>query len=299
MTYRLKDSGELVNAALESGDNRFQDTLDLAHQNGVKTLLVLHNYNGGMKSELASKVIDDKAIQQKVIDRIVEEIQKSGHSGVNIDFENVYSYQRSGYASFVEKVSAEMKKHGWITVVSATPKTNDLPDLNFLDYERIGQAADFVLVMTYDEYNPFRSEPGPQYTLSNLEKILKFSTTSIPSHKVLLGIGNHHWVWNDSTTFQLSSHEIDQMIAANRAASHWDEEKQAPYATYYDPFGRPCTVYYQDARTYKLQFDIVKKYNLGGFFLFPLGWENDSYWTSMRESVPALSRGVSRNHLLP
>lgn len=283
MSYAMSADGKVYNIDKTWGDRLFESTVDLAHKNGIKTLLVLQNHSlSRFDPDFAHLVLSDTVRQQKLIDWLVEEIKRNGDSGVNIDFENLYNADRELFTQFVARVCQEMKKQGWITVVSVLPKTNDMVDFMYYDYDKLGQYADYVFLMTYDESNTFGTRQGPNYTVPFVEKNLKFSLTSVPRHKLLLGMGSHSWVWNDAKVKQFTTWEVDQMIAGGNAKAHRDSNN-APYATYYDSAGNLSTVYYQDFGSYKTEFDLAKKYHLGGYVLFPLGWENDSLWAALEQ----------------
>ncbi|KJR96242.1 MAG: hypothetical protein VR68_15120 [Peptococcaceae bacterium BRH_c4a] len=281
MSYAMKADGRVFNVDKTWGDRLFESTVDIAHKNGVKTLLVLQNHSlSRFEPDFAHRLLSDTGLQQKLIEWLVEEIKTNGDSGVNIDFENLYNADRDLFTQFVARVYQEMKKRGWITVVSVLPKTNDIVDFLYYDYDKLGQYADYVFLMTYDESNAYGAKQGPNYTVPFVEKNLKFSLTSVPRNKLLLGVGSHSWVWNDAKVKQFTTWEVDQMIAGGSAKAHRDSGNAA-YATYYDAAGNLSTVYHQDFDSYKTEFQLLKKYNLGGYVLFPLGWENDSLWEAL------------------
>jgi spore germination protein len=291
MLYATDENGNLINLN-DWGDALYQDTLNTAHQNGIQTLLCIGNDNfqaGSSRSGLAHQILSRPAAVQNLIRSVITKIQAEGDSGVNIDFEDMANGDRALFSQFVAAMSQAMKPYGWKTVVSVIPKTNDWTDALYYDYPALGSSADYIFLMTYDQSNPFgTSVPGPTYTANYLERVLKYSTTAIPPQKILLGVGNHNWVWNDPTRYELTHHQIDSMIAAGVAVPHWDSSQQSSYATYMTASGNTATVYYQNDVSYQGEYALIRKYQLGGIGFFPLGWEDDGFWNTLTSAFPDL-----------
>ncbi|MTV49956.1 hypothetical protein GJ688_13330 [Heliobacillus mobilis] len=291
MSYGMKSDGDVFNGDKTFGDSFFDDVEKLAHEKGLKTLVVLNNYDiwrNCFDAQYAHSVLTSSEKQEKVIQWLVEEIEQNGDSGVNIDFEDLYPADRDLLTQFVAKVNGEMKKHGWTTVVSVMCKTNDTYDYRYYDYENLAKNADYIFVMSYDIYNPRGTPqlPGPNYSIPFVEKTLKFAVMSVPPQKLLLGVGSHSWIWNDSERTQMPAWKADQMVATQQATGYKDPAYNASYATYKSASGGTAKVYYQDQQTYQTEFELVKKYGLGGYGLFPLGWETGSLWTALRNVYP-------------
>ena len=73
--------------------------------------------------------------------------------GVDFDFEYVLAENRDQYTELVRKARQRLNAAGYLVTVALAPKTSaDQPGLLYQghDYRGMGQAANFILTMTYE-----------------------------------------------------------------------------------------------------------------------------------------------------
>lgn len=147
-TYGFTFEGTLTNPTDEK-------LITLAHRYGRKCFLHLSTLTdeGYFSNEIASVILNNQALTDTLIDNILQEVTDKGFDGVDIDFEFVYSQDAYKYAEFVEKLRVVMNVAGYEVFVALAPKTSD--DQKGLLYEghlyrELGQAANAVLLMTYE-----------------------------------------------------------------------------------------------------------------------------------------------------
>ena len=80
---------------------------------------------------------------------------KKEHSlfGVDFDFEYVFAENRDQYTDLVRRTRIKLNEEGYLVTVTLAPKTSaDQKGLLYQghDYRGMGQAANFVLLMTYE-----------------------------------------------------------------------------------------------------------------------------------------------------
>ena len=84
---------------------------------------------------------------------LLETIQQKGYRGLDVDFEFVYPEDASAYAAFIARMRESLSPLGLPVFVALVPKTsaNQRGDLyEGHDYRLLGEAADFVFLMTYE-----------------------------------------------------------------------------------------------------------------------------------------------------
>ncbi len=80
-------------------------------------------------------------------------MQQKGYGGIDIDFEFILAEDRDAFTAFVEKTVERMHAEGFVVSVALAPKTSaDQKGLLYegKDYGALGNAADEVLLMTYE-----------------------------------------------------------------------------------------------------------------------------------------------------
>lgn len=147
-TYGFTPQGNLV-VPLD------QPLIDAALQMGVRPLLHLSTLteDGGFSNELAHIALTDMEVQTQLIANLLEVMEQKGYQGLDVDFEFVYSSDAEAYAQFITRLRETLAPLGLPVIVALAPKTFAAqPGLLYEghNYGLLAQAADFVLLMTYE-----------------------------------------------------------------------------------------------------------------------------------------------------
>ena len=132
-----------------------QSLIDAAKRMGVRPLLHLSTLTeeGGFSNELAHILLNDPQVQSNLIAQLVDTISKKGYQGVDVDFEYVYATDAEAYAKFVSDLRETLSPKGISVIVALAPKVfAEQPGRLYEghNYRLLSQAADFVLLMTYE-----------------------------------------------------------------------------------------------------------------------------------------------------
>jgi spore germination protein len=108
---------------------------------------------GNFNNLLIHDLITSEDAINRLMTQILELMQEKNYSGINIDFEFILAEDKDTFTSFVQQVAARMKAQGYETSVALAPKTSaDQKGVVYegKDYKALGEAADHVLLMTYE-----------------------------------------------------------------------------------------------------------------------------------------------------
>jgi len=273
-SYQIREDGSLV----PINDT---DLINNARNSNVKPIMVITNIgeSGGFNSDLISEVLYNIEVQNILLDNIVNVLNTKQYSGLDIDFEYIYPSDREAYNNFLQKVSDRIKPLGYILTTAIAPKTSGNQQgllYEAHDYEVHGRIADHVIIMTYEWGYTF-GPPLPVAPINEVERVLKYAVSVIPSQKILMGIPNYGYDWTLPYTPGSRATSLSNLQAMNLAINtgsiiRYDEIAQAPYFNYYDSNGKRHIVWFDDARSLTARLKLVEKYNLGGV----------SYWTINR-----------------
>lgn len=122
---------------------------------GVEPLMVLTplDRQGAFNNQLAKSLLENPQAQETLIAQISENIRGKGLFGVDFDFEYVFAENRDQYTDLVRRTRIKLNEEGYLVTVTLAPKTSaDQKGLLYQghDYRGMGQAANFVLLMTYE-----------------------------------------------------------------------------------------------------------------------------------------------------
>lgn len=275
-SYGFTTEGTLIPPAL---DDTFMITL--AKNYGVAPILTLTPFgpDGQFSNYLITRVINNEEAKAQLISSLVSEVTEREFEGVDIDFEYILSNDRIAFAQFVSEVRTAINELGYPVSVALAPKTSDT-QVGLLyegkDYALLGEAADYVLLMTYE----WGYTHGPAMAVAPLNKVrevVEYALTKIPAEKINLGIPNYGYDWTlpyvkgTSKARTIGNIEAVQLAISQGVSIQFDEVAQSPFFTYVQN-GLTHEVWFEDARSIYGKFGLVQEYSLRGM----------SYWQIMR-----------------
>ena len=273
-TYGFTPQGELV-------DLNDRALIAAAEQMGVRPLLHLSTLTeeGGFSNELASIALNDPAVQDRLISNLLETIEEKGYRGLDVDFEFIYPEDARAYAQFISRLREALAPRGLPVIVALAPKVfADQPGLLYQghNYRLLSQAADFVLLMTY-EWGYTYGPPMAVAPIRNVRQVVDYALTEMPPEKIYLGIPNYGYDWllpfrQGSRATSISNQYAVELAARNNVAIRYDERARSPWFRYVDGNGREHEVWFEDARSIRAKLDLAQEYGLYGV----------GYWNLMR-----------------
>ncbi|MBM7865439.1 chitinase [Heliobacterium gestii] len=280
-TYLVDGQGNLTGTAPTDG-------LTLAKSKGIKTYAMIHNYsNGGFSQTIASSLLGSAAARQNVITQLKTILPANGYAGVNIDIEYINPADRSNYTQFVKEVKDALGPLGYKVILSVIGKTyNDTTSSwgGAFDFNAIGQYADYVQIMTYDEHYP-GGTPGPVASIGYVTKAVQYTLTTMPKEKILLGVATYGYDWYSSGTKTVNYLTVPKLLSQYGVTPNWDDASKSPWFTYTDSYSRSHTVWYENAQSTGYKLDLVNQYSLGGIGIWRLGFEDQSFWDAVNSKL--------------
>ena len=251
-----------------------------AKEFGVKPILVLTSLNeqGNFSNELVNILLKNKQVQNNVIAELVNAVQAKGYDGIDLDFEFVLPQDRNAYVEFTRRLAGEMHSIGRTVSVALPPKISvDQRGLLYegIDYRGLGEAADHVLLMTY-EWGYTYGPPMAVAPLPQVRSIVDYAVTEIPVNKINLGIPNYGYDWplpygrGVTRADTIGNIQAVDIARENGAVIDYDSVSQAPNFHYIKNGTE------REVRSIQAKFDLIKEYGLRGA----------GYWNLMRGFRP-------------
>ncbi len=248
---------------------------------GVEPLMVLTplDRQGAFNNQLAKSLLENPQAQENLLNQILENIRRKGLFGVDFDFEYVFEENRDQYTELVRQARIRLNEEGYLVTVTLAPKTSaDQKGLLYQghDYRGMGQAANFVLLMTYEWGYTF-GPPMAVAPLDQVRRVVEYGVTEIPPDQILMGIPNYGYDWKlpfvkgESRAEKISSDEAFARAAYYGVEVQFDETAQSPYFYYTDENGVDHVVWFEDARSLRAKLALVSEFGLAGV----------SYWNIM------------------
>ena len=272
----LTTAGDLVPPAL---DDSFM--IDAALRSGVRPVLTLTPLgpDGNFNNALITAVVNDQEARDNLLNNLLATVQAKNFQGVDIDFEYIRPEDRVPFADFVADVRNFLAPYGYHVSVALAPKTSDTQAgllYEGKDYGLLGEAADSVLLMTY-EWGYTYGPPMAVAPLDKVRQVVEYAVTRITPSKIDLGIPNYGYDWTlpfvqgSSRATTVSNLEAVRIAVEAGVPIQFDEVAMSPFFRY-EKDGQLHEVWFEDVRSYREKFSLLPAYGLRGM----------GYWQIMR-----------------
>lgn len=279
-SHGMKSDGTLL------VDYPHNEILNYSDEKGIKSLMLIHNAQGGsFQKALAEDVLENPILRNKLVKSVVNEIEKYGYDGVEVDIEGIGADTRAEYTSFIKELKAELGPKGYIVSATLPAKTADYINDNWTgayDYRAVGQYADRVVLMTYDEHWS-GGTPGPVASYGWVEKVINFAVKEVPPDKVVMGIAayGYDWTIEGKNGKAVTSSEINNYVKKYGGQILWNDTFKVPYYRYQDENGNDRIVWFENAQSTQFKMKLAKEKGLQGIAIWRLGLENKDFWSGI------------------
>lgn len=289
--YWITGRGAVVSG---TGAVSIDNIITTAHSKGLKVLPGLSNYaNSGWNNTYAiGAIVTNKNL---TIKNIVSFVTKNKYDGVEIDFEysNLSGAPTAAqYTSFISSLAKSLHAANkqYKLVVSVPAHTSDIAAA--YNYAQLAAAADYLQIMTYDEYGPGWSVPGPVASLDWMQEEFRYliDTLRISPNKLLSGLPAYGQDY--STAKPVNWVNFANIIAAH-ATSKQSTGVDADAVTPWSAWGtitssvsaKQPVLWYDNASSIEAKANLVNTYGLVGTSIWAVGMENAAFWAAINTGL--------------
>jgi spore germination protein YaaH len=278
--------------------SKMTSVINAAHQNRTRVTLTITCFawsNGGAAIQAA--LLGSSTARSRLARQVAAAVRDRGADGVNLDFEPIVAGYSEEFTKLVRSVRSELNAiaPGYQLTFDAMGSIGNQP----IAEATAPGGADAVLVMGYDYRTASSSVAGSISPLTgpvyDLTDTVRAYTAKIPPSKVILGIPYYGRAWSTPTDALHAknisgakyggSAEPSYAQAVDLVAAYgrrWDSVEQAPWTSYRR---ETCTaaygcvtswrqLYYDDAASLRLRYDLVNRTSLRGAGIWALGYDN-------------------------
>ncbi len=276
-TYGFRKDGSLISPE----DTEMLEAAIIYGSRAVMHLSTLDE-NDNFSVPLAQELLNSTEIQRKLLDSVLSNMLSKGYTALDVDFEFLGRENAAKYAEFIAYCRQRLAQYSFPVLVALAPKTSD-NQVGALyeghDYALLGEAADAVLLMTYEWGYTY----GPPMAVSPIQpvgKVVDYALTRIPANKIYLGISNYGYdfilpyVQGVSKADSLSTKQAFDLASLYNSEIFFDEAAMAPYFEY-TAEGALHRVWFEDIRSISARLRLMAEKNLRGALWWNLNRENN------------------------
>ncbi len=216
--------------------------IEWAHSNGYKVWPMVSSsemLTGEEGRKVVSSILNSYTKRQELIEDIVEKCVEYGLDGINMDFENMYQNDKDKYSRFIIELVPRMQEAGVVTSVDVTAPDGDPNWSLCFDRNVIGDVADYLVFMAYDQYGNSSTKPGTtagyNWVETNLKKIIEYDV--VKPEKIILGMPLYTRIWTISQDGSITGRSTVDMVDINKmipnnVEKQWDDNLKQYYVEY-------------------------------------------------------------------
>lgn len=297
-TYGFKPDGSLIPPDDE-------EMIGLAKQYRSEPIMHLSTLdeNDVFSVELAKMLFDSPLLQQSLLDSVIANMQSKGYTSLDVDFEFIGGENANKYAEFIRYCKSRLSPYGYGVMTALAPKTSDnQPGALYEghDYALLGEAADAVLLMTY-EWGYTYGPPMAVSPIKPVADVVDYALTRIPREKILLGISNYGYdfilpyVQGVSRATSVSTRRAFDLASNYGAEIFFDSVALAPYFDYTEN-GNVHRVWFEDVRSISARLNLMADRGLRGALWWNLNRENNQSLVAINSLIDIKSLDLYSNN---
>ncbi len=262
----LEASGTAVGAPTEAALAQ----LASARQAGLRSALVSGNFDDSIEdfSEArAHLLLESPSATSTVVATLAHTVVSEGWDGVNVDLEALEPRDTSGLTRFMRSLRAALGPTRTLSI----DLTNGTTAAHFAacgyNLRALGRVVNTVVLMGYDEHGPWEKTAGPVGALSWQRAGLAVLERYVPRFKIELGVAGYGYAWRPHSRATLSDPEARALVRAAHARARWN----AAAGEWTARLGDGSTLWWSDARSYRIRVALARSEHLHGLAVWALG----------------------------
>lgn len=247
--------------------------LDIMKRSGVPIMPILsNNYKTQFLGEPVHRILTDSAKKERLINDVLNILEKNRFIGVNVDFEDLQEKTNEPLVAFQKELYTRLHEKGLLVTQDVAPFNEDY------NYNELAKYNDYIFLMAYDQFNE-NTVPGPIAHQQWIEAAVDKVARKIPSTKVILSLAAYGYDWPKNEPATTITYQ--QALTTARESDgniDFDNDSYNLHFDYYDDDDKPHQVYFMDAASTFNSLRFATEYGLAGTALWRLGSEDSRIW---------------------
>lgn len=257
--------------------------VDTAHSAGLSVWAHFGNVDvTGTDADPATYFADSDA-RASIISQLMQVADETGLDGINLDFESLSEDAIPQYLQFIRELSLAAHEKNLIVSVD-----NFVPSYTkYYKRQEQAKAADYIVIMGYDEHTSSSEEAGPVASISYVKQGIEDTLAEVSKDQVINAVPFYTRGWTEvfgnsvPQSETLGMDEADQFVEEHGIELSFDSDVGENCGTAETDDAR-YSIWLEDEQALEEKMKLIQEYDLAGCAAWRLGYERSSVWSIMK-----------------
>ena len=266
--YSVKDSSGNMSCYASAG------LVNKMHQRGTDVWALVSDFDTNVDF---AALYSSKKARTNMVNTLINDAEKYGFDGINLDCENIKSAYAKDYLQFVRELSIECERKG---LVLSTDNYKPEAYNRCYNLKEQSRFVDYVIVMAYDEHYA-GTDAGSVASLPFVKEAVEDTVQLVGKEHVIAGIPFYTRIWT-TTDGNTTSRAVGMQAAVDQLNSDgqvalWNDDC-GQYVASYTVGNSTRQIWFEEEKSIEAKMQVIQENNVAGVAGWKLGLEKSSVW---------------------
>lgn len=267
--YSVTDSSGSMSCYASAG------LVNKMHQRGTDVWALVSDFDTNVDF---AALYSSKKARTNMVNTLINDAEKYGFDGINLDFENIKSAYAKDYLQFVRELSIACERKG---LVLSTDNYKPEAYNRCYNLKEQSRFVDYVIVMAYDEHYA-GTDAGSVASLPFVKEAVEATVQLVGKEHVIAGIPFYTRIWT-TTDGNTTSRAVGMQAAVDQLNSDgqvalWNDDC-GQYVASYTVGNSTRQIWFEEEKSIETKMQIIQENNVAGVAGWKLGLEKSSVWS--------------------
>lgn len=267
--YSVTDSSGSMSCYASAG------LVNKMHQRGTDVWALVSDFDTNVDF---ATLYSSKKARTNMVNTLINDAEKYGFDGINLDFENIKSAYAKDYLQFVRELSIACERKG---LVLSTDNYKPEAYNRCYNLKEQSRFVDYVIVMAYDEHYA-GTDAGSVASLPFVKEAVEDTVQLVGKEHVIAGIPFYTRIWT-TTDGNTTSRAVGMQAAVDQLNSDgqvalWNDDC-GQYVASYTVGNSTRQIWFEEEKSIEAKMQVIQENDVAGVAGWKLGLEKSSVWS--------------------
>lgn len=267
--YSVTDSSGSMSCYASAG------LVNKMHQRGTDVWALVSDFDTNVDF---AALYSSKKARTNMVNTLINDAEKYGFDGINLDFENIKSAYAKDYLQFVRELSIACERKG---LVLSTDNYKPEAYNRCYNLKEQSRFVDYVIVMAYDEHYA-GTDAGSVASLPFVKEAVEDTVQLVGKEHVIAGIPFYTRIWT-TTDGNTTSRAVGMQAAVDQLNSDgqvalWNDDC-GQYVASYTVGNSTRQIWFEEEKSIEAKMQVIQENDVAGVAGWKLGLEKSSVWS--------------------